>query len=71
MTEDQAQEVVNKVQDALTARGVDLKLMVSTSTDQIQVEVRDASSDKLICKLPPDRIGELEKNSSGLLNCPA
>ena len=71
MTAEQAQGLVNKAQDALTGRGVDLKLTVSAETDQIQVEVRDASSDKLICKLPPERLVELEKNTSGLLDRPA
>ncbi len=71
MDGDEAQKLVNKAQDALTARGVDLKLTVSTTTDQIQVEVRDASSDKLICKLPPDRLVDMEQNASGLLDRPA
>jgi uncharacterized FlaG/YvyC family protein len=71
MSGDEAQKLVNKAQDALTARGVDLKLTVSTTTDQIQVEVRDASSDKLICKLPPDRLVDMEQNASGLLDRPA
>lgn len=71
MTVEQAQGLVNKAQDALTGRGVDLKLTVSAETDQIQVEVRDASSDKLICKLPPDRLVDMEKNVSGLLDRPA
>lgn len=71
MTVEQAQGLVNKTQDALTGRGVDLKLTVSAETDQIQVEVRDASSDKLICKLPPERLVDLEKAASGLLDRPA
>lgn len=71
MSVEQAKDLVNKAQDALTGRGVDLKLTVSAETDQIQVEVRDASSDKLICKLPPDRLVDLEKSASGLLDCPA
>lgn len=55
-------ELVRQAEENLAERGVALKFKVNEDADSIQVEVREAGSEKVIRKIPADEVVQLSKS---------
>ncbi|MCM0755526.1 flagellar protein FlaG [Desulfovibrio aminophilus] len=62
LSADATRALTGKVESALRSQGVDLKFVVNEEAGQIQVEIRDAASEKLIRKIPQDELINLQES---------
>lgn len=69
---DDVTKLVNKAQDYFKDKGVNLHFKVLDDSDELQVEVVDADSNKVIRKFPQDELLKLSDNlkrmSKGLMD---
>jgi flagellar protein FlaG len=59
---EETRNLAAKAETALREQGVDLKFVVSEDAGQVQVEIHDAASDKLIRKVPQDELLQLQQS---------
>lgn len=72
LSRDDVTKLVNKAQDYFKDKGVNLHFKVLDDSDELQVEVVDADSNKVIRKFPQDELVKLSDNlkrmSKGLMD---
>lgn len=72
LSRDDVQKLVDKTQDYFKDKGVNLHFKVLDNSDELQVEVVDADSNKVIRKFPQDELVKLSDNlkrmSKGLMD---
>lgn len=72
MSRDDVMKLVDKAQDYFKDKGVSLHFKVLDESDELQVEVVDADSNKVIRKFPQDELVKLSDNlkrmSKGLMD---
>jgi len=72
LSRDDVTKLVNKAQDYFKDKGVNLHFKVLDDSDELQVEVVDADSNKVIRKFPQDELLKLSDNlkrmSKGLMD---
>ncbi len=65
-------ERLDKIESKLAQGGVELKFKLREESGELQVEVLDAASEKVVRKLPPDELiklsASMEEFSTGFLN---
>lgn len=62
LSADATRALTGKVESALRSQGVDLKFVVNEEAGEVQVEIRDAASEKLIRKIPQDELIKLQES---------
>lgn len=72
LSRDEVKKLVDKAQDYFKDKGVNLHFKVLDDSDELQVEVVDADSNKVIRKFPQDELLKLSDNlkrmSKGLMD---
>jgi len=72
LSRDEVKKLVTKAQDYFKDKGVNLHFKVLDDSDELQVEVVDADSNKVIRKFPQDELLKLSDNlkrmSKGLMD---
>lgn len=72
LTRDEAQQLVHKAQEYFKDKGVNLRFKMLDGSGELQVEVVDADSNKVIRKFPQDELLKLSDNlkrmSKGLMD---
>ena len=72
LTVQQAQELVDRVQQRLSDKGVDLKFRLREETGDLQVEILEKDSEKVVRKIPSDELIHLAESidemAGGLLD---
>lgn len=56
------EKVLVQANEELASQGVALKFSISEESEELQVEVRDATSDKVIRKIPSDEVVRLSRS---------
>ncbi len=62
LDKESAEKLLFEVEEHLASKGVALKFCLSEDSDTLQVEVRDAESEKVIRKIPDDELVRLSKS---------